>query len=143
MENFPAANAKRYVEMGGVSAKASRVRAPAACRDISAPFATVSQSAGTSSASVQRALRSGWSKQGNASCARAGTKMVYRKSSLRLSGASPASKSSVSTLLPRRKTGSRHDDVPVDLPRVDRQPGRLDPVKGIRTIRIEIDDERP
>ena len=49
------------------------------------PFDTAVQSGGTFRRSRQRALRSGWSKQGIASDARAGTNSEYRKSSLRLS----------------------------------------------------------
>ena len=44
-------------------------------RAIALAFATAVQSAGTVIVRVKRAFRSGWSKHGMASCARAGTKM--------------------------------------------------------------------
>ena len=79
-------------------AAASRrtARASAAHRDsvaVTGPLATASHPAGTSSDSVYRAFRSGWSKQGNARWARAGTNSVYRNSRSRLSGSLPATNS--------------------------------------------------
>ena len=59
MLNFPAANAKRYVEIGGVPEKRTRVRPAPVARSSSAPLPSASHPSGTSSASDQRAFRSG------------------------------------------------------------------------------------
>ena len=98
--NRPAAKAKRYVGNGSVGANRRRVRWLAVSRAISAPLASASHDAGISSASVKRAFRSGWSKQGNARRARAGTNRVYMNSAVRFNEASPASKSNATSLTP-------------------------------------------
>src|SRR6476646_8230266 len=70
----PAANAKRYVGNGSVSANRRCVGAAAV---EARPLAIAIQPVGTVNSNVRRALRSGWSKQGNSAWASEGTRSVY------------------------------------------------------------------
>ena len=72
-ENRPGSEAEEVGRKGGVSPKRTVVRSPAVSRPISGAFDTAAQAAGISSVSVNEPLMSGWSKQGNACDARAGT----------------------------------------------------------------------
>ena len=64
----------RMVGNGAVSANRTTARSPATRRSSSVPLPTACHFDGTSSSTDQRAFKSGWSKQGSARCARAGTK---------------------------------------------------------------------
>ena len=79
---------------------------PLSARPISGPLATATHPDGISSVSESEPLMSGWSKQGNACDARAGTNSEYRYSSLRFNASSPAVKEMSIVFSPRRNASA-------------------------------------